>query len=84
MKTLVDYRHRTAQMLDLYRWNCRFYGSKSNIEYCVFTHIRACYMQICAMNQMGIISNDCKTRAYYMYAKIRDKYYRGVHNGCIK
>lgn len=84
MKTLFDYRHRAAQMLDLYRWNCKFYGDKSDIEYCVFKHIYKCYMQISAMQQIGLISNDCYARAYYMYTKIRDKYYRGVNNGSNK
>ena len=78
MKTLVDYRHRAAQMLVLYRWKCDFYGKQS--RYVVFDahkHIYMCYMQICAFNQVGLISNACQARAYYMYAKIRDKYYRG-------
>ena len=81
MKTLVDYRSRAAQMISLYRWKCKFYGRQSVITYSVHRHIYNCYMQICVMNEIGLISNDCKTRAFYMHAKIRDKYYRGVHNG---
>lgn len=84
MKTLVDYRHRAAQMLDLYRWKYRFYSDKSNIAYGAHRHMYICYMQISAMQQIGLISNDCYARAYYMYAKIRNKYYRGVNNGGIK
>lgn len=81
MKTSFDYRHRAAQLLRLYRWKCKFYGKQTIIPNYLRKHIYSCYMQICVLYEIGLISISCKTRAFYMYAKIRDKYYRGVKNG---
>lgn len=85
MKTLVDYRHRAARMLVLYRWKCKFYSKQHNdVVYDVHKHIFICYKQICLLFEIGLISYDCVTRAYKMYAIIRNKYYRGVNIGYIK
>lgn len=85
MNTAINYRHRAARLLVLYRWKCKFYGEQSRfVVFNAHKHIYMCYMQICALNQIGLISNDCQHRAYSMYAKIRNKYYRGVNNGGIK
>ena len=85
MKTLVDYRHRAARLLWLYRWKYHYYTTDvSPIVHHVERHIFICYSQIRMLYDTGIISSDCLTRAYYMYAKIRNIYHRGINNGGIK
>ena len=80
MKTLVDYRHRAAQLIKLYRWQYYFY-KKGTIEINIKENFYHNYLQIGMLYECGLISVDCAARAYYMYACIRNKYLRGVIRG---
>ena len=84
MKTLVDYRHRAAQLLYLYRWLYNFYKNHTVVDYGIYERMYKKYELIRLLYEIGIISDSCANRAYYMCATINDKYYRGVNNGGIK
>lgn len=84
MKTLVNYRHKAAQMLDLYRWLYNFYKNHTVVDCGVYNRIYRKYERIRTLYELGLISDSCANRAFKMCAAINDKYYRGVNNGGIK